>query len=175
MHMTRENWESLNDHLFGSGIPPAEVFTTVAALTGTSKILESVVGFDPAPESIWRIYALTEKCLVHVVVRYEAEHYNLDESQEPRYRSTPVVHHVDTAWMRPLTSVTEISVGSVGILRDLSSTSQWYPASLAILFSDGFRVELPAQDRSFSQGRERSDRFLVALRDSVAAGWGIRD
>lgn len=90
--------------------------------------------------------------------------YEIQEEREVR----TATHEVNSAWVRPLASITAFEIGTVGAV--IKQGSEWWSqtAGIAIEFSGGHRVSLPDPGNLYQPAvRAQWDAFVTAVRSGV--------
>jgi hypothetical protein len=112
-----------------------------------------------ASTTAWRCWAVTERSIGYVLIRYKKADY--DEVEERQKELTPSNWSV---WVRPLTDIIGIRYGAFSAAE--GSPTVFYPAQpIKVIFSDG-AVSLPAGPIPIDQRAEVS-RVITALREFV--------
>jgi hypothetical protein len=173
MRIDNDSWLRLQNQLATSvGNPPTAVFLAIHALLGSARIVEGYAETDFGEAStVWRNWVVTDSHLIaHTNVDFAQDNYD-SSTEEESYRRNPehqVVTTVHDAWVRPLKSATSLRFGDVGRLRKVWNTD-WFPIGQIILtFADGASIAVPGQENVDRHDRDKSDRFVAALRAGMA-------
>jgi hypothetical protein len=172
MQITEEQFQKFSGHFVTrhrATSPQVFVFTAASLLADPDSIKESLCSHNPGPDTtVWIAHLLTDEALVVVHLEFEAEQY--DREAEYRYQVGGNAQNAPTclikqSWARPLAGVTSYQTNIQAVLG-----SDWFGARVQLTFAGVDEpVALPAQPFDGSQEeRERSDKFLGALRKSIS-------
>ena len=112
-----------------------------------------------ASTTAWTCWAVTERCVGHVLIKYKKTDY--DQLEERENELTPSSWNV---WVRPLADIIGIRYGAFYAAE--SNPTVFYPAEpIKVIFGDG-AVSIPAGPIPIDQRAEVS-RIITALREFV--------
>lgn len=172
MQITEDQFQKFSSHFVtGQRARPPQVFVFTAAslLADPDSIKESLCSYRPdLDRTVWIAHLLTDQALIVIHFEFDAEHY--DRKAEYRYQVGGNAQNapdcrIKQSWARPLACVTSYQTNIQAVLG-----SDWFGARVQLTFAGlDEPVTLPAQPFDGTQEeRERSDKFLEALRKSIS-------
>jgi hypothetical protein len=136
------------------------VTVAISSVIGDAEIRESWLYWNTTDTTTtWTCWVVTQKALGCVRVEYAK--YLYDDLEEHNIKVTP---SRQTAWVRPLSAITELRWGAIYAAE--AELDTYYPAErITVTFTDR-EIAIPEADFPVEQ-RLTADRFLTALRESV--------
>lgn len=167
MRITEDDWNAIGMHVnTRRGAPPRIVCLAVDALVPAGEIRASWTTYDAAGEqpTVWSVWAVTATLLGHVQITFDQPFYDANDEAD----RSGVPTEVNAAWVRPLSSITRISLTKLGPMVAARDEGHWYGYFGALSFADGYQVSLPEPPAAHEwKDRQRWDDFIEAIRSSI--------
>lgn len=148
--------------------PPLRVPSLLAVLVPPAAILGVVAIYRGGPPTEWTAYAATRAALAHVMVEFDEFKYTADTERDvEEYRGRYATPTLRSAWVRPLSRVTELVITRSDAFADTGRLN----VAASVRFTDvADLVELPDQHDMFDDGQwARADELLRVIRDGIDA------
>lgn len=182
-HPTEREWACIAEHTRASNftgglvrMPPYPLILTLRALVGPEAITASHALFQWEPETNWQVWVFTADALAYIGASYSETNYDYDEDNERRTKPNPFDKPIDAeslvAWLRPVSTVTALTIDAVRYVRRShpfrDPPPEFYPASINLAFSDGTSTRVEVKSPLDEADKlERWEQFFASARGAV--------
>lgn len=150
--------------------PPRAVYTALLALVDPDKHVASWTEWDPAPDTVWRAWFVTDAAIAFVALKFNQQGWYRGPEEDLYGREKSIPTNTQEAWVRPLDTVTKVDVAGFGT--PLGSRREEQPLHGVVLtFADGSTAVLPSQESVHRDSRAALDEFTSAVMNNIPF-WG---